>query len=88
MSVYDAFAAVYDGAPKLTPIAGTSLSYVSNSPTPVIRVSANEWYALRAGVWFTSTSATGPWFVARAVPAAIYTIPPSCPIYYVTYVQI
>jgi hypothetical protein len=54
----------------------------------VIRVSASQWYALRAGVWFTSTSATGPWFVARAVPAVIYTIPPSSPIHYVTYVQI
>jgi hypothetical protein len=83
-----AFSATYDGAPKLVPISGTTLSYVANSPTPVIRVGANEWYALRAGVWFTSTSATGPWFVARAVPAAIYTIPPSSPIHYVTYVQI
>jgi hypothetical protein len=82
------FAATYDGAPKLVSISGTPLSYVANSPTPVIRVSSTEWYALRAGVWFTSTSATGPWFVARAVPAVIYTIPPSCPIYYVTYVQV
>ena len=82
------FAATYDGALKLQQIGGTTLQYVANSPTPVIRVSANQWYALRAGVWFTSTSATGPWFVARAVPAVIYTIPPSSPLYYVTYVQI
>jgi hypothetical protein len=83
-----AFTATYDGAPKLVPIAGTPLQYVANSPTPIIRVGASQWYAVRAGVWFTSASATGPWTVARAVPAVIYTIPPSCPIHYVTYVQI
>ncbi len=82
------FAPVYDGAPTLASIAGTSLKYVANSPTPVIRVSANAWYALRAGVWFTSTSANGLWLVASSVPAVIYTIPPSSPLYYVTYVQI
>ncbi len=82
------FDATYDGAPKLLPISGTALQYVANSPTPIIRVSASQWYALRAGVWFTSTSSSGPWVVASAVPAVIYTIPPSSPIHYVTYVQI
>src|SRR5205807_1580981 len=30
----------------------------------------------------------GPWAVADSVPAAIYSIPPSCPIHYVTYVRV
>jgi hypothetical protein len=83
-----AFSAIYDGAPTLLPFEGTPLQYVANSPTPVIRVRANEWYALRAGVWFTAKSASGPWLVARAVPSVIYTIPTSSPLHYVTYVQI
>jgi len=36
----------------------------------------------------TSVSVSGPWTVAAWVPAAIYTIPPSSPLYNLTYVQI
>ncbi len=77
-----------DGAPKYSPIQGTALSYISNSSVPIIQVSPNAYYAVTAGVWFTATQLTGPWSVATSVPAAIYTIPPSSPIYYVTYVRI
>ena len=82
------FSAEFDGKPTLLAIEGTPLQYVANSPSPVIRVRANEWYALRAGVWFTAKSAAGPWLVAHAVPDVIYTIPTSSPLHYVTYVQI
>jgi len=82
------FAPVYDGAPQLRPIDGTPLQYVVNSPDAVIRVDANTYYALRSGVWFASTGATGPWVVAGSVPAVIYAIPTSSPLHYVTYVQI
>ncbi len=78
----------YDGAPTLRPIPGTPLQYVANSATPVIRVAANDWYAVHAGVWFSSKSTTGPWTVARAVPSVIYTIPTQSPLHYVTYVQV
>ena len=54
----------------------------------MIRVDANSWYALVAGIWFVASTPQGPWSVAPSVPAAIYTIPPSSPLYYVTYVQI
>jgi hypothetical protein len=40
------------------------------------------------GVWFSSVVATGPWVVATSVPPVIYTIPPSSPVHYVTYVQV
>jgi hypothetical protein len=82
------FEATYDGAPKLAPIEGTPLQYVVNSPAPVIRVDANTWYALQAGVWFTATSPSGPWMIAASVPAVIYSIPVSSPLHYVTYVQV
>ncbi len=78
----------FDGPPQYAQIPGTPLSYVSNSSEPVIRVDANTYYAVTAGVWFTATGLTGPWAVATSVPAAIYAIPPSSPVYYVTYVRI
>ena len=48
---------------------------------------AKSWYAVENGVWFTATSVRGPWVVATSVPAAIYTIPSSSPLHYVTYVK-
>jgi hypothetical protein len=82
------FTAVVNGDPVLQPIPGTSLSYVFNSPDAIIMVSPNQWYAVQMGVWFTAPTLNGPWVVAAAVPAAVYTIPPSAALYYITYVQV
>lgn len=78
----------YDGAPKFVPVTGTSLSYAVNTGTAVIEVDASHYYAVANGVWFTAPSPAGTWRVATEVPPAIYTIPPSSPVYYVTYVRI
>ncbi len=78
----------FDGPPQFAPVAGTPLTYVTNSHVPVIQVAPNALYAVTAGVWFTAAQLTGPWVVATSVPPVIYTIPPSSPIYYVTYVRI
>ena len=78
----------FDGPPQFVPVAGTPLTYVTNSHVPVIQVSPNAFYSVTAGVWFTAPQLTGPWVVATSVPPVIYTIPPSSPIYYVTYVRI
>lgn len=77
-----------DGEPVLKPIDGTTLSYVANSPTPIIRTSATGFYAVENGVWFVATKATGPWAVTTYVPSTIYAIPASSPLHYVTYVHI
>jgi LysM repeat protein len=77
-----------DGPPTVALLKGTDLEYVVNAETPVIRVDGKTYYALQAGVWFQSDSLGGPWAVATAVPAAIYSIPPSSPLHYVTYVQV
>jgi hypothetical protein len=77
-----------DGEPKLVPIEGTPLHYVANTATPIIQVSPTSWYALQDAVWFTGASVSGPWAVATSVPSVIYTIPPSAPLYYVTYVRV
>jgi hypothetical protein len=77
-----------DGEPKLAPIEGTSLQYVVNTATPIIQVSPTSFYALQDAVWFAGPSVTGPWSVATSVPSVIYTIPPSAPLHYVTYVRV
>jgi len=77
------------GAPDVKPIDGTAqLQYVANSPIPLIQVSSGAWFALQKAVWFTAPTLQGPWSVATAVPAEIYSIPPSSPLYYATYVRI
>ena len=78
----------YDGAPQMKPVEGTTLQYVVNASSPIIMTAPYSYYMCQSGIWFTSTSVTGPWIVAAWVPATIYTIPPSSPVYYVTYVQV
>lgn len=78
----------FDGEPQLKAINTTPLQYVVNSATPIIRVDNNSWYAVENGIWFTATSVNGPWVVASSVPAVIYSIPPSSPMHYLTYVKV
>ena len=82
------FTPTFDGPPSYSPVPGTPLTHVANASVPIIQVAPNAFYAVEAGVWFTAAQLTGPWTVATAVPTVIYTIPPSSPIYYVTYVRI
>ena len=78
----------YDGEATFIPVQGTSMEYGKNTSAAVIKVSDNNYYCVEAGVWFKAPSPQGPWRVADAVPEVIYTIPPSSPIYYVTYVKV
>ena len=78
----------YDGPAKFVPIEDTALSYAQNTPIPVIRVGPSSYYALQNAVWFVATDPYGAWTAATSVPAVIYTIPPSSPVHYVTYVRI
>ncbi len=82
------FTAEFDGPPTVSLLKDTDLEYVVNSETPIIRVDGEMYYALQAGVWFQSPSFDGPWEIAASVPDAIYAIPPSSPLHYVTYVRI
>jgi hypothetical protein len=77
----------YDGEPMFVPIEGSSMEYAKNTSAAVIKVS-NSYYCVEAGVWFTARSPEGPWQVADSVPPEIYDIPPSSPLYYVTYVRV
>jgi hypothetical protein len=77
----------YDGEPQFKNIEGTTLEYAINTATPVIRVDDKNYYALENAVWFVGAAPGGPWAVATSVPAAIYSIPPSSSLHYVTYVK-
>jgi hypothetical protein len=76
------------GKPAFAPITGTPLQYAVNTATDVVKVSATSYFACDHGVWFTATAATGPWKAAAYVPAVIYTIPETSPLYRVTFVHI
>ena len=82
------FSPELDGKAQWRDIDGTDLQYVINSETPIIKVPGDGLYALNAGVWFTALALTDEWSVATSVPEAIYDIPPSSSLYYVTYVRI
>lgn len=76
------------GAPVFKPIEGTPLQYAVNTTDDVIRVDASHYVACDSGVWFTASAATGPWTLATYVPAVVYTIPVSSPLYHVTFVHV
>jgi hypothetical protein len=78
----------YDGEPQFKNIEGTQLEYAVNTATPVIRVADKNYYAVENAVWFVGPSPRGPWAVASSVPDVIYSIPPSAPLHYVTYVKV
>jgi hypothetical protein len=78
-------AVTYNGVPQFNPIEGTSLAYATNTQDKVIQAD-DEYYLCRQGIWFRSVAPQGPWATATSVPQAIYAIPPSSPVYNVTYV--
>ncbi len=75
----------YDGNPAFAPIDGTNMDYATNTQDKVIKV-GDLYYLCFQAVWFVSTSPKGPWKTADSIPSEIYTIPPSSPVYNVTYV--
>lgn len=75
----------YDGDPQFKPIENTSLQYATNTQDKVVKV-GDLYYLCFEGVWFMSKDPKGPWKTADSVPKEIYSIPPSSPVYNVTYV--
>ena len=78
-----------DGAPQFEPIEGVpDLQYAANASLPVIQAGPGSFYCVQNGIWLVAPTPAGPWTVATAVPPVIYSIPPSCPVHYVTYCRI
>jgi hypothetical protein len=65
----------YDGTPKFTTIEGTTLQRAENTNLTVLKETGGKYFALDNGVWFTGTSATGPWSVATERPKDVENIP-------------
>jgi hypothetical protein len=81
------FTVVYAGAPQFKPIAGTKILHAVNTSSVVLMI-GDRYYGCENGVWFVAVSPTGPWTLAASLPSAIKKIPPTSPLYPVTYVQI
>lgn len=78
----------YDGVPIFKEISGTAVSYAINTAAQVLEID-DRYYAVDNGVWFVADEALGPWHVADKIPEdEIQKIPPSSPMYNVTYVHI
>ncbi len=77
----------YIGDPQFKPIEGTNLEYAVNSQEKIIKY-GDLYYLCFQGIWFRSTAPQGPWKTADSVPKEIYSIPPSSPVYNVTYVVV
>jgi hypothetical protein len=80
-------AVTYRGTPEWKPIQGTAIAYAANSPYDVLKV-GDLYYLCFQAVWFVSRSPQGPWETADKVPAEVYQIPPSAPVYHTTYVYV
>ena len=78
---------VYAGEPVFAPIPGTTLAYATNTSFVVVRESAS-YYSCYQGAWFVAGGPSGPWVLTETVPASIYAIPPSSPVYPCTYVRV
>lgn len=76
------------GSPQWNRIDGTRVDVLQNCATPVFRTSSGNLFAVVSGVWFRATSLDGPWSVATSVDSDLYSIPPSSPYYYVTFVRV
>ncbi len=75
----------YDGPPSFKPIEGTKMEYATNTQEKVIKL-GDLYYMCFQAVWFMSTKPEGPWKTCDSVPKELYSIPPSSPVYNVTYV--
>jgi hypothetical protein len=77
----------YDGEPIYEPVDGTELVYIENTGSTVIR-SDGLYYLVEDGVWYVSSTPSGPWQVSDHRPAQVDTILPTSPVYNAKYVRV
>jgi hypothetical protein len=63
------------------------MKYATNASQPVIQL-GDAFYCCDSAAWFKASAAKGPWTLCDSVPADIYTIPASCPVYPCTFVEV
>ncbi|MBN8249126.1 MAG: hypothetical protein J0L84_16990, partial [Verrucomicrobia bacterium] len=80
VSMTSAAIIVTTGAPKLTAIPGTALSFVSNTDAALFQDAGGTYYYLISGRWFSAPALTGPWtFATPSLPSDFAKIPASGP---------
>jgi hypothetical protein len=84
---YDQPPVTYDGDPDFEPVQGTQCSYAVNTDCSVLS-EGGFYYCCYNAVWYQCQRPGGPWVISYRVPQDIYGIPPSCPLYPVTFVHI
>ncbi|MFI5371091.1 MAG: carbohydrate-binding family V/XII [Candidatus Eisenbacteria bacterium] len=68
---------VYDGAPTLEAIEGSSLERVANTPYAVIYdPSSRKYYLSGANLWYWAQDPKGPWAEVAEIPAAVRAVVP------------
>jgi hypothetical protein len=78
----------YDGEPQFKAIDGTAVAYATNTAAQVLLIDG-KYYACDDGVWFVADAPAGPWSLADSIPMdEIKKIPPSEPMYNVSYVNV
>jgi len=72
---------LFKGSPVMAPIAGTSLTYATNTNNNVFfSNTTNLYYYLAAGRWFSAPGLNGPWTYATPnLPSDFANIPQSSP---------
>jgi hypothetical protein len=65
---------VFDGAPVLTPIGKTGLSFAVNTNWDVFALNGT-WYLLANGLWLSAPAATGPYKPLAHLPSAFNALP-------------
>lgn len=65
---------IMDGAPRLTGIADTGISYVGNTQSDLFKY-GGDWYFLVSGRWFTAADLGGQWRTVEELPEAFARIP-------------
>ncbi|HNP22068.1 MAG TPA: hypothetical protein PKM63_04990 [Panacibacter sp.] len=78
----------YDGDPKFSQIDGTTLQLAENSNLTILKDAGGKYFALDNGVWFTGSSAKGPWAVATERPRDVENIPAKSAAYSAKFVYI
>jgi hypothetical protein len=77
----------YAGAPEFRPLPGIDLAYAVNTAFEVLET-GGKYYVCYQGAWFVGATPNGPWALADSVPPAVHSIPPSSPVYNVSYVNV
>ena len=63
-----------DGAPRLSVIEETGISYVSNTESDLFKL-GDHWYFLVSGRWFSNSQLNGQWQAVKDLPGEFAQIP-------------